>query len=91
MQCICFFFRKLLYFVFFVYEIVLIVDSEDDDDDLGFGKNDIVIEQVKLDNKIFGKLSIEFKFDIVSKILFFGFGKVFLSIVLFDLGKEGLG
>lgn len=90
MQCICFFFRKLLYFVFFVYEIVLIVDSEDDDD-LGFGKNDIVIEQVKLDNKIFGKLSIEFKFDIVSKILFFGFGKVFLSIVLFDLGKEGLG
>lgn len=90
MQCICFFFRKLLYFVFFVYEIVLIVDSEDDDD-LGFGKIDIVIEQVKLDNKIFGKLSIEFKFDIVSKILFFGFGKVFLSIVLFDLGKEGLG
>lgn len=90
MQCICFLFRKLLYFVFFVYEIVLIVDSEDDDD-LGFGKNDIVIEQVKLDNKIFGKLSIEFKFDIVSKILFFGFGKVFLSIVLFDLGKEGLG
>lgn len=90
MQCICFFFRKLLYFVFFVYEIVLIVDLEDDDD-LGFGKNDIVIEQVKLDNKIFGKLSIEFKFDIVSKILFFGFGKVFLSIVLFDLGKEGLG
>lgn len=90
MQCICFFFRKLLYFVFFVYEIVLIVDSEDDDD-LGFGKNDIVIEQVKLDNKIFGKLSIEFKFDIVSKILFFGFGKVFFSIVLFDLGKEGLG
>lgn len=90
MQCICFFFRKLLYFVFFVYEIVLIVDSEDDDD-LGFGKNDIVIEQIKLDNKIFGKLSIEFKFDIVSKILFFGFGKVFLSIVLFDLGKEGLG
>lgn len=90
MQSICFFFRKLLYFVFFVYEIVLIVDSEDDDD-LGFGKNDIVIEQVKLDNKIFGKLSIEFKFDIVSKILFFGFGKVFLSIVLFDLGKEGLG
>lgn len=90
MQCICFFFRKLLYFVFFVYEIVLIVDSEDDDD-LGFGKNDIVIEQVKLDNKIFGKLSIEYKFDIVSKILFFGFGKVFLSIVLFDLGKEGLG
>lgn len=90
MQCICFFFRKLLYFVFFVYEIVLIVDSEDDDD-LGFGKNDIVIEQVKLDNKIFGKLSIEFKFDIVSKILYFGFGKVFLSIVLFDLGKEGLG
>lgn len=90
MQCICFFFRKLLYFVFFVYEIVLIVDSEDDDD-LDFGKNDIVIEQVKLDNKIFGKLSIEFKFDIVSKILFFGFGKVFLSIVLFDLGKEGLG
>lgn len=90
MQCICFFFRKLLYFVFFVYEIVLIVDSEDDDD-LVFGKNDIVIEQVKLDNKIFGKLSIEFKFDIVSKILFFGFGKVFLSIVLFDLGKEGLG
>lgn len=90
MQCICFFFRKLLYFVFFVYEIVLIVDSEDDDD-LSFGKNDIVIEQVKLDNKIFGKLSIEFKFDIVSKILFFGFGKVFLSIVLFDLGKEGLG
>lgn len=90
MQCICFFFRKLLYFVFIVYEIVLIVDSEDDDD-LGFGKNDIVIEQVKLDNKIFGKLSIEFKFDIVSKILFFGFGKVFLSIVLFDLGKEGLG
>lgn len=90
MQCICFFFRKLLYFVFFVYEIVLIVDSEDDDD-LGFGKNDIVIEQVKFDNKIFGKLSIEFKFDIVSKILFFGFGKVFLSIVLFDLGKEGLG
>lgn len=90
MQCICFFFRKLLYFVFFVYEIVLIVDSEDDDD-LGFGKNDIVIEQVKLDNKIFGKLSIEFKFDIVSKILFFGFGKVFLSIVLFDLGKEGSG
>lgn len=90
MQCICFFFRKLLYFVFFVYEIVLIVDSEDDDD-LGFGKNDIVIEQVKLDNKIFGKLSIEFKFDIVSKILFFGIGKVFLSIVLFDLGKEGLG
>lgn len=90
MQCICFFNRKLLYFVFFVYEIVLIVDSEDDDD-LGFGKNDIVIEQVKLDNKIFGKLSIEFKFDIVSKILFFGFGKVFLSIVLFDLGKEGLG
>lgn len=90
MQCICFFFRKLLYFVFFVYEIVLIVDSEDEDD-LVFGKNDIVIEQVKLDNKIFGKLSIEFKFDIVSKILFFGFGKVFLSIVLFDLGKEGLG
>lgn len=90
MQCICFFFRKLLYFVFFVYEIVLIVDLEDDDD-LSFGKNDIVIEQVKLDNKIFGKLSIEFKFDIVSKILFFGFGKVFLSIVLFDLGKEGLG
>lgn len=90
MQCICFFFRKLLYFVFFVYEIVLIVDLEDDDD-LGFGKNDIVIEQVKLDNKIFGKLSIEFKFDIVSKTLFFGFGKVFLSIVLFDLGKEGLG
>lgn len=44
-----------------------------------------------MDNKIFGKLSIEFKFDIVSKILFFGFGKVFLSIVLFDLGKEGLG